>query len=79
MLSHAWLNDDVKGLAIRMDDGTLIEPTLDMIRSGKFPITRDLNIIVRDDISSPAQSFVDYLLGERGQAFVTDSGYIPVR
>jgi len=79
MLSHAWLNDDVKGLAIRMDDGSLINPTLETIKSGQFPITRDLNIIVRNDISPSAQSFVDYLLGERGQAFVADSGYIPVR
>ena len=79
MLSHAWLNENVKGLAIRMEDGRLIDPSLETIRSGQFPITRDLNIIVRGDISPSAQKFVDYLLGERGQEFVVESGYIPVR
>ena len=50
-----------------------------MIRSGEFPITRDLNIIVRADISPDAQDFVDYLLSEHGQYYVEESGYIPVK
>jgi len=79
MLSHAWFNDDVKGIAIERADGTLIEPTLDEIRSGSFPITRDLNIVIRTDISPEAQTFVDFLLSDSGQSFVADSGYIPVK
>ena len=79
MLSHAWFNDNVKGIAIEMEGGKLITPTLDMISSGSFPITRDLNIIIRDDIAPETQEFVDYLLSERGQSFVSASGYIPVK
>lgn len=79
MLSHAWFNADVKGIAIEMKDGQLITPTLDMIRSGSFPITRDLNIIIRDDVTPDTQEFVDYLLSERGQSFVSSSGYIAVK
>lgn len=79
MLSHAWFNDNVKGISIEMKDGELITPTLDMIRSGSFPITRDLNIIIRDDITPETQEFVDYLLSERGQSFVSSSGYIAVK
>jgi len=79
MLSHAWFNADVKGISIEMKDGQLITPTLDMIRSGSFPITRDLNIIIRDDVTPETQEFVDYLLSERGQSFVSASGYIAVK
>jgi len=79
MLSHAWFNDDVKGISIERADGTFIAPTLDEIRSGSFPITRDLNIVVRNDISPKAQEFIDYLLGDSGQSFVASSGYIPVK
>ena len=79
MLSHAWFNDDVKGIAIERTDGTLILPTLDRIRSGSFPITRDLNIVVRDDITPDAQAFIDYLLSDYGQSIVAESGYIPVK
>ena len=79
MLSHAWFNDDVKGISIELEDGELITPTLDMISSGRFPITRDLNIIIRDDITPETQEFVDYLLSERGQSYVSASGYIAVK
>lgn len=79
MLSHAWLNDDVKGLAIQTHDGKLILPTLEQISAGSFPITRDLNIIIRDDISPKVQEFVDFILGPEGQNHVKDSGYIPIR
>jgi len=78
MLSHAWLNDDVKGLSIRLKSGSIVEPNLDNIRAGKFPITRDLNIIIRGDVSPAAQDFVDYLIGERGQSFVSETGYISI-
>jgi len=79
MLSHAWFNADVKGISIERADGTFIAPSLESIRSGSFPITRDLNIVIREDISPQAQAFVDYLLGDAGQSFVADSGYIPVK
>jgi len=75
MLSHAWMNSDVIGVAL--NDGTIkIEPTLDNIRSGKFPITRDLNLIIRTDISPKAKAFVDYILSPEGQNFVAESGYV---
>jgi len=66
-------------MTIEMKDGQLITPTLDMIRSGSFPITRDLNIIIRDDVTPETREFVDYLLSERGQSFVSASGYIAVK
>lgn len=75
MLSIAWLNADVKGLSIKTKTGQ-IEPTLENVSFGHYPITRDLNIVVRSDISPPAQAFVDYLLSPEGQNFVQRSGYI---
>lgn len=78
MLSIAWLNEDVKGLSIETPSGELIQPTLENIKNGSFPIVRDLNIVVRDDISPQAQMFVDYLLSPEGQVFVERSGYIKI-
>ena len=79
MLSIAWLNDDVKGLSVLLDDGTQIEPTLKNVQNGRFPIVRDLNIVIRGDISNMAQDFVDYLLSPQGQVFVEQSGYIKIK
>jgi len=79
MLSIAWLNEDVKGVSIVLDNNQNIAPTLDNVQNGRFPIVRDLNIVIRDDISAPAQTFVDYLLSPAGQAFVEQSGYIKIK
>lgn len=79
MLSIAWLNEDVKGLSISLGSGELIAPTLENVQNGRFPIVRDLNIVIRGDISLQAQNFVDYLLSPDGQTFVEKSGYIKVK
>lgn len=79
MLSIAWLNDDVKGVAIKLANAETVAPTLANVQNGRFPIVRDLNIVIRNDISAPAQSFVDYLLSPEGQIFVEQSGYIKIK
>jgi len=79
MLSLAWLNDDVKGLAVQTVSGRDIQPSLKTIRSGEYPITRNLDIVLRNDASELTQDFVDYLLSVEGQKFVESSGYVPVK
>jgi len=76
MLSHAWINDDVKGVSVILGNGEIVTPSLTNIRNGKFPITRDLNLVVRDDIRPDAQAFIDYILSPKGQDHVKASGYV---
>jgi phosphate transport system substrate-binding protein len=77
MLSIAWINDDVVGIGIR-ESGQTIQPTLDNVRNGRFPIIRNLNLITAGKPSGAVRQFIDYLLSEEGQQLVTDSGYIPI-
>ena len=77
MISLAWINDDVRGLAIR-DGDRIVEANLNVIAAGDYPIARDLIVVVRDDIKPEAQSFIDYLLSPAGQNFVEASGYIKI-
>ncbi len=77
MISLAWMNDDVRGLSIK-DGASLIDPNLKTIADGNYPIARELIIVIRDDISSEAQKFVDYILSPEGQTFVETSGYIKI-
>lgn len=77
MISLAWINDDVKGLAIK-DGANFIEPNLKIIAEGHYPIARDLIIVIRDDIKPEAQKFVDYILSPKGQSFVEAAGYIKI-
>lgn len=77
MLSIAWINDDVVSIGLR-EGGQVIQPTLDNVRNGRFPIARNLNLITRGKPVGAVRQFVDYLLSEEGQQLVTDSGYIPI-
>ncbi|MGZ8184950.1 MAG: phosphate ABC transporter substrate-binding protein [Methylobacter sp.] len=76
MLSHAWLNNDVKGLSIILQDGSTVEPKLENIISGKFPITRNLLLVTHGEPAGNTKSFIDFISGDEGQKIVRDSGYV---
>ena len=78
MLSNAWLNEDVKGLNIKMLDGTLIEPSLENIINNKFPITRDLLIVTNGKPAGAIEDFIEYLLSSEGQKIVEEAGYVRI-
>ena len=78
MLSNAWLNNDVKGLSIKIDSGEIIEPTLKNILNNQFPITRDLLIVTNGQPKGTVKAFIDYLLSDEGQKIVEDSGYVRI-
>jgi len=73
MLSNAWLNDDVKGLNIKMTDGTSIDPTVANIVDGSYPITRNLDIVTRGKPTGTIKDFIAYVLGAEGQNMVEDA------
>ena len=78
MLSMAWINDEVAGLGIREGD-QIIQPTLDNVQTGRFPIVRNLNLVTAGEPQGAARQFIDFLLSAEGQKIVEASGYIPVR
>ncbi len=79
MLSHAWLNDDVKGLSIRMPDGTVVPPTLENLANGTFPITRDLLLITDGEPRGNVKAFIEFILSPEGQRIVEESGYVRIK
>jgi len=78
MLSVAWLNNDVRGLAIILEDGKVVEASIKNIQDGSYPFVRNLNVVIRDDIEPSSEKFIAYLLGGDGQKMVEDSGYIRI-
>jgi len=78
MLSNAWLNEDVKGLSILMPDGNIIEPSLENILNNKFPITRDLLIVINGKPEGDVKNFINYLLSDEGQKIVEEAGYVRI-
>jgi len=79
MLSNAWLNNDVKGLSIIMADNSVIDPTLENITNGKFPITRSLLLITNGEPQGNIKAFIEFILSPEGQNIVGEAGYVSLR
>ncbi|MFQ5681491.1 MAG: phosphate ABC transporter substrate-binding protein [Candidatus Omnitrophota bacterium] len=78
MLSLAWINKDVRGVGIK-EQGKVINPTLENIRNGSYPISRNLNLITNGRPEGIVRQFIDYILGPEGQKIVEEMGYVAIR
>ncbi|MDQ6988322.1 MAG: phosphate ABC transporter substrate-binding protein [Mariprofundaceae bacterium] len=77
MLSHAWLNKDVRGIAIVVD-GQAIAPNMVNVRNGSYPLARELRVLLPKDASPMTRDFINFLLSPQGQGIVEKAGYLPV-
>ena len=78
ILSTGWQTDEVVGVSIVSKDGLLVSPTTENVAGGRYPITRDLNLITNGPPQGLAQQFIEFLLSPQGQAFVEEYGYTVV-
>ncbi|MDQ6987398.1 MAG: phosphate ABC transporter substrate-binding protein [Mariprofundaceae bacterium] len=78
MLSNAWLNDAVRGVAVGEGKKAVL-PDIQHVRDGSYPISRSLHVILAKKAAPEARAFVDFLLSSQGQDIVKKSGYLPVR
>jgi phosphate transport system substrate-binding protein len=56
-----------------------VEPKLENILSGKYPLARDLYMYTRAAPQGEVKEFIDFCLSRRGQEIVTQVGYFPVK
>jgi len=77
MLSHAWLNDKVRGIDIIVN-GKAVPPTMQYVRDGSYPLARGLHILLPNNASPATRDFVTFLLSPKGQNIVAKVGYLPV-
>ncbi|HYO51343.1 phosphate ABC transporter substrate-binding protein [Archangium sp.] len=56
-----------------------IAPSAENIKSGKYPLARDLYFYLRNKPAGDAKAFIDFALSPEGQAVVTKVGYFPVK
>jgi len=78
MLSNAWLNDAVRGVAV-VSHGVAVLPSIEHVRDGSYPISRGLHVMFARNAAPAVHDFVSFLLSEDGQKIVEQSGYLPVR
>jgi len=71
-----YIDETVKPLLI--DNGTdTVEPTVDNVLSGQYPISRSLYMITRGEPTGLAADFLLYIMSEEGQKMVSDEGFVP--
>lgn len=56
-----------------------IEPTEANIKSGKYPLARNLYMYLKSKPTGSIKAFVDWVLGSEGQAIVKQIGYFPIK
>jgi len=78
MLSQAWINKEVVGITL-ISGGESIEPSIDNIKSGAYPISRDLDIVTLKNVSRLTQKFIKYLLSPEVKPLIEKSGYVSIR
>jgi phosphate transport system substrate-binding protein len=70
----------VKYCKVKKDASTPgYEPTLENVKSGKYPISRYLYWYVRNKPTGEIKKLVDFVLSEQGQQIVSKVGYFPVK
>ena len=70
----------VKYCKVKKDSQTPgYEPTLENVKSGKYPISRYLYWYVRNKPTGGIKKLVDFVLSEQGQQIVSKVGYFPVK
>ena len=70
----------VRVVPLRPDAGAAaVAPTAQTIDDGSYPLARGLFFYLRRAPEGDAKAFVDYCLGEAGQALVAEVGYFPLR
>ena len=57
-----------------------IAPTLANIATGRYPFTKTLGFVWREDtLADSARAFVEFVRSDEGAGILTSSGYLPVR
>jgi len=79
-LSSSWADGKkVFALGIKLDDGTVVEPTNENIAARKYPLSRPLFLLTNGEPSGETKTFVDFMLNERGQELVKKHGYLRLK
>lgn len=79
-LSSSWADGKrVFALGIKLDDGTVIEPTNANIATKKYPLSRPLFLLTNGDPAGGAKTLVEFVLSDQGQELVKKHGYLRLK
>jgi len=68
----------VFALAVPDAAGAPVEPTVENIRSQRYPMTRPLYLVLGDRPVGPVKKVIDFMLSPRGQQAVAKAEHVPI-
>jgi phosphate transport system substrate-binding protein len=69
----------VRRVKLMTKDGKAIEATEEAVRSGEYPLSRNLYFYLRTQPTGNIKEYVDWVLSPEGQAVVKAVGYYPIK
>lgn len=66
----------LRALAVELDNGNVVEPTLANIASSKYPLSRPLLLVTSGKPTGAIKAMLGFMLGEKGQAAVKKAGHV---
>lgn len=70
-------DEGVKILGIKTGDG-VVQPTQKTVKSGDYPLSRDMYMLVNGEPEGNVKLFLDFLTGPAGQKIVEEEGFVAV-
>lgn len=73
-----FIDNTVKPVRITTNSGA-IEPTVENVLSGAYPLSRSLYMLTNGQPTGLAKAYIDYILSPEGQSLLTEEGFVPVK
>jgi phosphate transport system substrate-binding protein len=68
----------VRALSVELDNGNIVDPSLENISAGKYPLSRPLILVNLGKPNGAVKKMIDFMLSEKGQAAVKRAGHAPL-
>ncbi len=75
----AYVNKDIKPIAVSYDGKTFVTPTVSNASKRLYPIVRPLFYYYNNKNKQEVTPFIEYVLSREGQNIIKKSGYVPVK
>ncbi len=70
--------DGVKVVEIKGDDGKNSKPSVETVKSGAYPLSRELYFVTAGEPEGLAKEFLDFVLSAEGQKIVEEQGFVSI-
>jgi phosphate transport system substrate-binding protein len=71
-------SDRVKVLNLNVD-GKMLKPSIESVKSGEYPLSRELFFLTNGEPSGAAKDFIDYLMSTEGKKIIEENGFVSIK